>query len=61
MSFLCFPGGTAVGTGLNTRIGFAEKVAENLAKYTGMRTDKCQIDSYLWQKYKIYFIQIPVM
>ena len=28
-------GGTAVGTGLNTRIGFAERVAENLSKYTG--------------------------
>jgi len=29
-------GGTAVGTGLNTRIGFAEKVAENVADITGM-------------------------
>lgn len=29
-------GGTAVGTGLNTRIGFAEKVAENIAKKTGI-------------------------
>merc|ERR1712123_123635 len=29
-------GGTAVGTGLNTRIGFAEAVAENIAKYTGL-------------------------
>lgn len=28
-------GGTAVGTGLNTYIGFAEAVAENLAKDTG--------------------------
>jgi fumarate hydratase class II len=28
-------GGTAVGTGLNTYIGFAEKVAENLKKETG--------------------------
>ena len=28
-------GGTAVGTGLNTYIGFAEKVAENLTKETG--------------------------
>lgn len=27
-------GGTAVGTGLNTYIGFAEKVAENLTKET---------------------------
>jgi fumarate hydratase class II len=29
-------GGTAVGTGLNTRIGFAEAVAENIANYTGL-------------------------
>merc|ERR1712176_760310 len=29
-------GGTAVGTGLNTRIGFAEDVAASLAKYTGL-------------------------
>lgn len=28
-------GGTAVGTGLNTYVGFAEKVAENLQKETG--------------------------
>lgn len=29
-------GGTAVGTGLNTRIGFAEKVAAKVAEITGM-------------------------
>lgn len=29
-------GGTAVGTGLNTRIGFAEGVAEKVASYTGL-------------------------
>ena len=29
-------GGTAVGTGLNTRIGFAEKVAEQIALITGL-------------------------
>lgn len=29
-------GGTAVGTGLNTRIGFAEKIAEHIANYTGL-------------------------
>ncbi|MCL6708117.1 class II fumarate hydratase [Pseudomonas sp. R2.Fl] len=29
-------GGTAVGTGLNAPIGFAEKVAEEIAKITGM-------------------------
>jgi len=28
-------GGTAVGTGLNTRIGFAEKCAEQIAQLTG--------------------------
>ena len=29
-------GGTAVGTGLNTRIGFAEGVSAKLADYTGL-------------------------
>ncbi|XP_041352960.1 fumarate hydratase, mitochondrial-like [Gigantopelta aegis] len=29
-------GGTAVGTGLNTKIGFAEKISEEIAKYTGL-------------------------
>lgn len=29
-------GGTAVGTGLNTRIGFAEKVAERVSNLTGL-------------------------
>lgn len=29
-------GGTAVGTGLNTRIGFAEKVCEKLSELTGL-------------------------
>ena len=29
-------GGTAVGTGLNTRVGFAERVAEKLAELTGL-------------------------
>lgn len=28
-------GGTAVGTGLNTRVGFAEKVASKIADLTG--------------------------
>jgi fumarate hydratase class II len=30
-------GGTAVGTGLNTYKGFAEKVAENLTEDTGYK------------------------
>src|SRR5690606_14025887 len=29
-------GGTAVGTGLNTKVGFAEGVAEEIAKFTGL-------------------------
>ena len=29
-------GGTAVGTGLNTRIGFAEKVAAECSNITGL-------------------------
>ena len=34
-----FPtGGTAVGTGLNTRVGFAEKVVEKIADFTGQST-----------------------
>ena len=32
---LFFAGGTAVGTGLNTRIGFAEKIAAKVADITG--------------------------
>ncbi|MGB0381473.1 MAG: class II fumarate hydratase [Alphaproteobacteria bacterium] len=34
--FALAQGGTAVGTGLNTKPGFAEKVAENIAMITGM-------------------------
>jgi fumarate hydratase class II len=33
---LILAGGTAVGTGLNTRIGFAEKVAARVSELTGM-------------------------
>ena len=29
-------GGTAVGTGLNTRIGFAEKMSSKIAEFTGL-------------------------
>ena len=32
--YLLAIGGTAVGTGLNTRIGFAEKCSEEIAKLT---------------------------
>ena len=35
MNVVEFTGGTAVGTGLNTRIGFAEKVAARVADFTG--------------------------
>ena len=28
-------GGTAVGTGLNSKIGFAEKIAETIEMYSG--------------------------
>merc|ERR1711981_1145616 len=34
--YMLAAGGTAVGTGLNTRIGFAEKVAENVSTETGL-------------------------
>jgi len=33
--FIWSVGGTAVGTGLNTRAGFAEKVAAKIAELTG--------------------------
>jgi len=32
---IVFVGGTAVGTGINTRVGFAEKVAAKVAEFTG--------------------------
>merc|ERR1711992_500057 len=34
--YMLASGGTAVGTGLNTRIGFAEKVAEQVSQITGL-------------------------
>lgn len=34
--YLLAIGGTAVGTGLNTRVGFAEKCSEEIAKLTGL-------------------------
>merc|ERR1719444_317818 len=34
--YLLAAGGTAVGTGLNTRIGFAEKVAAKVSELTGL-------------------------
>jgi len=34
--YMLAAGGTAVGTGLNTRIGFAEKVAEKVSELTGL-------------------------
>lgn len=34
--YMLAAGGTAVGTGLNTRIGFAEKVADEVSKITGL-------------------------
>jgi hypothetical protein len=33
--FYMTTGGTAVGTGLNTRVGFAEKIASKVAELTG--------------------------
>merc|ERR1712004_300384 len=34
--YMLAAGGTAVGTGLNTRIGFAEKVADRVSQLTGL-------------------------
>jgi len=42
------PGGTAVGTGLNTRKGFAEKTAAKVTQLTGMVTiSRSQTPQYL--------------
>jgi len=41
--YLLAAGGTAVGTGLNTRIGFAEKVAAKLSELTGNYWYYCQV------------------
>ena len=37
-------GGTAVGTGLNTRIGFAEKMSSKIAEYTKLPITRCEMD-----------------
>ena len=37
-------GGTAMGTGLNTRIGFAEKMSAKIAEYTKLPTTRCEMD-----------------
>ena len=34
--YMLAAGGTAVGTGLNTRIGFAEKIAAKVSDLTGL-------------------------
>ena len=34
--WLNISGGTAVGTGLNTRLGFDEKIARKVAEFTSM-------------------------
>ena len=38
-------GGTAVGTGLNTRIGFAEKMSAKIAEYTKLPFTRCELVS----------------
>lgn len=43
-------GGTAVGTGLNTRIGFAEKCCEEIAKMTSKKFF-CLFKIYLFIKF----------
>ena len=37
-------GGMAVGTGLNTRIGFAEKMSAKIAEYTKLPITRCEMD-----------------
>ena len=36
-------GGTAVDTGLNTRIGFAEKMSAKIAEYTKLPITRCEM------------------
>lgn len=45
-------GGTAVGTGLNTRKGFAEKCAKEIATLTGWYHFILYIYKQLWEKRK---------
>ena len=44
--YLLAAGGTAVGTGLNTRIGFDTKVADTVAKLTGISLTQIQIHTH---------------
>ena len=37
-------GGTVVGTGLNTRKGFAEKMSTKIAEYTKLPITRCEMD-----------------
>jgi len=39
--YLLAIGGTAVGTGLNTRIGFAEKMSSKIAEFTNLPFERC--------------------
>ena len=46
--YMLAAGGTAVGTGLNTRIGFAEKVASRVSELTGNLSDsRCNVTKSL--------------
>jgi len=48
--FDCCIGGTAVGTGINTRVGFAEKVAAEVAELTGDTNRVCTTVAVVLQK-----------
>ena len=43
--YLLAIGGTAVGTGLNTRIGFAEKMSSKIAEFTDLPFERCVLGS----------------
>jgi fumarate hydratase class II len=43
-------GGTAVGTGLNAPVGFAEKVAARIAKITGLASPRRPTSSRRWRR-----------
>ena len=49
--YLLAAGGTAVGTGLNTRIGFAEKVAAKVIFLVFLKPLLCHYENYIWKEF----------
>lgn len=59
--YMLAAGGTAVGTGLNTRIGFAEKVADKVSELTGKKlsTNPHYISTFLFYYKGLPFVTAP--